>query len=272
MEVRLITRSVIRRGGRSRHAPRDEPFWQPQHEWRRARFYLPGWSSRSMSSVSRSRIRKNSEAGRLAVSQPEVLRNDSMTESFDNLCAGLRAGNQASARELFTRFATRLVALARSRMNARLQQKVDPEDVVQSVYKSFLLRAADGQFEFDNWDSLWTILAVITLRKCGHRAEYFRAACRDVRREQVFATLSTDESVVSFEAIAREPHPSEAALFTETLERVMRRLDQRDQQMLTLRLQGYSTTEIAPLVGRTDRTVRLVLERIRKLLESERDA
>ncbi len=193
------------------------------------------------------------------------------SKSFDELRDGLRAGDSDAARELFTRFATRLVGLARSRLDTRLRQKVDPEDVVQSVYKSFFRRAADGQFDFQTWNSLWTILAVITLRKCGHRIEYFRAACRDVRREQVSAANS-DDSLASFEAIAREPEPTEAAELTETLERVMQQLDDRERQILMLRLQGYSTTEIAPLVHRTDRTVRLVLERIRKLLESERDA
>lgn len=112
---------------------------------------------------------------------------------------------------------------------------------------------------------------MITLRKCGHRVEFFRAACRDIRREQAPVPFNPDESVASFQAITRDPQPSEAFLLTETLERVMQQLDEREQQILTLRLQGYSTTEIAPLVQRTDRTVRLVLERIRKLLESERD-
>ncbi len=194
-----------------------------------------------------------------------------MTASFNDLQAGLKAGDQEAARELFTRFATRLVGLARSRLDTRQRQKVDPEDVVQSVYKSFFLRAADGQFDFKNWDSLWTILAVITLRKCGHRIEHFRAACRDVRREQASAANS-DDSLASFEAIAREPNPMEAAELTETLERVMQQLNDRERMMLTLRLQGFSTAEIAPQVQRTDRTVRLVLERIRMLLESERGA
>lgn len=194
-----------------------------------------------------------------------------MTASFNNVRDGLLAGDQSGARDLFSQYATRLMALARSRMNEQLKQKVDPEDVVQSVYKSFFLRAADGQFEFENWDSLWTILAVITLRKCGHKVEHFRAACRDVRREQA-PIADINESIASFQAIARDPQPSEAAALTETLEQIMQQLDEREQQILTLRLQGYSTTEIAPLVQRTDRTVRLVLERVRKLLEVRRDS
>lgn len=193
-----------------------------------------------------------------------------MTNSLENLRAGLLNGDASAAQHMFSQFASRLVSLARSRMDQKLRQKVDAEDVVQSVYKSFFVRAADGQFEFDNWDSLWAILSVITLRKCGHRVEHFRAACRDIRREQT-PIADIDASIASFEAIARDPLPSEAAALTETLEQVMQQLDEREQQILTLRLQGYSTAEIAPLVQRTDRTVRLVLERVRKLLEARRD-
>jgi len=36
---------------------------------------------------------------------------------------------------LFEQFAQRLIGLARLHLDARLQHKVDPEDVVQSVYK-----------------------------------------------------------------------------------------------------------------------------------------
>ncbi len=152
-----------------------------------------------------------------------------MTVSIDVLRAGLLAGDQTAAKNLFAEFSGRLIALARSRMDQKLRQKVDAEDVVQSVYKSFFVRAADGQFEFDNWNNLWTILAVITLRKCGHRVEHFRAACRDVRREQIPVALNADESVASFQGIARDPMPSEVVALTETLEQIMRHLDAREQ-------------------------------------------
>ena len=37
-------------------------------------------------------------------------------------------------------------------------------------------------FELSGWDGLWSLLTLITLRKCGHQTRHFRAACRDVRR------------------------------------------------------------------------------------------
>ena len=65
-------------------------------------------------------------------------------DTFSRLMARLRAGEDAAAREVFERFAGRLVALARRRCNRLLARKVDPEDVVQSAYKSFFVRHRAG--------------------------------------------------------------------------------------------------------------------------------
>ena len=41
---------------------------------------------------------------------------------------------------------------------------------MQSVFKSFFVRQGQGQFELDNWDSLWGLLVRITLRKRNHKS------------------------------------------------------------------------------------------------------
>src|SRR5438105_1988757 len=71
------------------------------------------------------------------------------------------------ARAVFERFTRRLIGLARSQLDVRLQYKVDPEDVVQSAYKSFFLRYGEGALATEGWDGLWGMLTVITLRKCA---------------------------------------------------------------------------------------------------------
>jgi RNA polymerase sigma-70 factor (ECF subfamily) len=185
--------------------------------------------------------------------------------SFDDLMARLGAGDEAAAAEVFNRFAQRLRALARSRLDRLLRPKVDPEDVLQSVYRSFFRRHAEGQYELEGWDSLWGMLTVITLRKCGRRLRYFRSACRDVQREVVLP--AGDEARGECGAAAHDPTPSEAARLAETVEQVMRELTERERSILALSLQGYTTAEVSDQVGRTERTVQRVLQRVRRRLE-----
>src|SRR4051794_13876857 len=96
-------------------------------------------------------------------------------ETFARPMARLPSRGDAAAREVFERFAGRLVALARRRFNRLLARKVDPEDVVQSAYKSFFVRHRAGMLDAGDWDGLWNLLALITLHKCADRAEYLRA-------------------------------------------------------------------------------------------------
>jgi RNA polymerase sigma-70 factor (ECF subfamily) len=181
------------------------------------------------------------------------------------------AGCQDAEAQLFHRFAHRLIALARSRLDGLTRQKVDPEDVVQSVWRSFFRRQAQGEFDLTSWDSLWGLLVVITLRKCGHSIEHFRAARRDVRRE-VAASDSVEPSGPPWEPLTREPTPVQAAILAETLQQLMARLDGRGRQVLALSLQGYTVAEISLQVGRTERTIRRLLAQVREWLNDGLDA
>jgi RNA polymerase sigma-70 factor (ECF subfamily) len=175
--------------------------------------------------------------------------------------ARLRAGDDEAAARVFRRFARRLIALAQAHLSATLRQKEDPEDVVQSAFKSFFRRQAGRPYEVDGWDNLWSLLALITVRKCQDRAAEFRAACRDVGRE------AADGAVL----FGREPTPSEAAMLAETLEGVLRGLDERDRRIVVLSLQGCASPEISADLGCTERTVYRVLARVKKRLEALRD-
>lgn len=170
------------------------------------------------------------------------------------------------ARAVFERFTRRLVGLARGHLDVRLHHKIDPEDVVQSAYKSFFLRYGEGALAAEGWDGLWGLLTTITLRKCADRVRYHRAERRDIKRE---ASAPADADVVEpwRDAIGREPTPEEAAVLAETVERLLSGLDQYERPIVELSLQGYSTQEISEQLGRAERSVRRLRERVRKQLE-----
>jgi RNA polymerase sigma-70 factor (ECF subfamily) len=188
-----------------------------------------------------------------------------MTDSFAEFLVRLRSRDDTAAQELFGRFAHQLIALALRHIDAALRQKVDPEDVVQSVYKSFFVRYGDGNLNIVNWNSLWGLLTLITVRKCAERAAYHRAECRDAARE--VSPPREDEPAPWLEPLGREPTPHEAAMLSETVEQLFAALDEDERPVLELSLQGYTTREISEQLGRAERTVRLLREGVRHRLE-----
>ena len=185
-----------------------------------------------------------------------------MRDSFQELLSRLRVGDQQAADEVFQRYARRLIGLAQSRLAARIRQKVDPEDVLQSVFRSFFCRHRDGQYELATWESLWSLLVVITLHKCGHQVDRFLAARRSADRE----IAGGQEDDQDWNAIDREPTPEEAVMLSDTVEHLMRSLAPTEQKMLTLRLQGCSVAEISEETRRSERTVERLLQKLRREL------
>jgi RNA polymerase sigma-70 factor (ECF subfamily) len=191
-----------------------------------------------------------------------------MSDSFAEFLPRLRGGDDAAAQELFGRFAHRLIALALRHIEAGLRHKVDPEDVVQSVYKSFFRRYGDGNLDIVNWNSLWGLLTLITARKCAERVAYHRAECLDAARE--VPPPQGEQAAPSPESFGREPTPLEAAVLSEMVERLFAGLDEQERAVLELSLQGYTTREISERLRRAERTVRLLREGIRRRLERMR--
>jgi RNA polymerase sigma-70 factor (ECF subfamily) len=192
-----------------------------------------------------------------------------MSNSFAEFLARLKTGDDAAARELFERFTHQLIGLARGRLHDGLRHKVDPEDVVQSAYKSFFLRYGAGKLEAVNWDSLWGLLTLITVRKCAERASYHRAECRDAAREVSAPAQARgrEEEASWLEPFGREPTPLEAAVLGETVDQLLLGMDEDDRPVVELSLQGYTTREISERLGRAERTVRLLREWVRHRLE-----
>src|SRR5205823_3961459 len=103
-----------------------------------------------------------------------------------------RKGDQDAAKQLFDRYASRLVALARSRISQRLASRVDPEDVVQSVFRTFFGRVKAGQFTFEDQDSLNKLLVRITVHKTLRQVEFHQAAKRNASMETGQSSPSQD--------------------------------------------------------------------------------
>jgi len=188
------------------------------------------------------------------------------SSSFEILLSQLRQRDNEGARQVYQRFAQRLIGLAHTKMAPGIRQKLDPEDVAQSVLKSIILRLGEGQFDVGDWDGLWGLLVRFTLHRCMRWGEFFHAGPRDVDREKPPPTKE-GESTTSWEFLDREPGPEEATVLAETLEGLLNGFGEREQKIVAQSLQGYNVREISTALGCTESKVYRVLARVREVLE-----
>lgn len=179
-----------------------------------------------------------------------------------------RDGDEHAAGELFERYVYRLMGLARNRLSNRLARRVDPEDVVQSVYRSFFRAAAEGNYELQRSGDLWRLLVAITLNKLRMQARRHNADKRSMKCEESIA-LSPGSFGITPERVAEDPQPEEVAAVSELLEQVMEGMTVQQRKMLELRLQNYKIEEIAVEVGCSERTVRRLLDQVKQRFQSD---
>jgi RNA polymerase sigma factor (sigma-70 family) len=178
-------------------------------------------------------------------------------------------GDQKAAAQLFERYAGRLIALARGQLSSRMAHRVDPEDVVQSVYRSFFQDSREGRFQLQRGGDLWQLLVTMTLHKLTNQVNRHAAQKRAVSRERSFGT---EDSLFGIGAprLAQQPSPVEALALADQLEQLLRTLEPPQRRIVELRLQGYNLDEIAQQVGCSFSTVRRVLDRLKKQIEEQR--
>jgi eukaryotic-like serine/threonine-protein kinase len=172
-------------------------------------------------------------------------------------------GDSRAAGLVFDRYVERLLALARSRIGAKLGRRIDAEDVVQSAYRSFFVHAASAEYVLEHSGDLWRLLAGITLNKLYGQAEKHTAARRSIDREDAA------DSFVGQTADRREPAPVEAIALAEQLHLVIERMAPMERSVLTARLQGQTNDQIAAALGNSPRTVRRILTDVERRLEQE---
>jgi len=172
---------------------------------------------------------------------------------------------------MFHRYAQRLIGLARSRLSDKLAHRLDPEDVVQSAYRSFFAGARVGQYDLQRGGDLWRLLVGITLHKLRDQVKRHSADKRAVAAESTFGGEDSLHGIDSA-MFARGPSPAEAVALVDELEQVMRRLEPLQRRILEMRLQGFSLEEIATDTQRCPRTIRRTLARIQHELQQGIDA
>ena len=178
-----------------------------------------------------------------------------------------RQGDESAIRELFDRYCHRLIALVRSRSSPQLARRIDPEDVVFSVFRSFFLAVEDGRFTLTRDGDLWRLLAGMTRRKLLRQVRRHFADCRSVDREQPL------DSSIGVEPIAERPAEFAGGIVYPFIdfERLLEKFSPFVRRVAELRLMGMTYPEIASETGRSERTVRRALAQLKHRLQQDSD-
>lgn len=193
-----------------------------------------------------------------------------MTESPSDplqLIERWQSGSQTAAQQLFDNYVERLLLLARWHISDRLRTRIDPDDVVQSVFRTFFIRIKNDSFTFDEADDLFKLLARITLHKTLRQVAFHRAARRSPERERAASSSGEDDSLMQL--MDTEPDPETIVEFADHLKTFLSKFSTQEQQIIEMRLQGHTSEEIAEKLGTYDRKIRRVLERIHALALQE---
>lgn len=179
-----------------------------------------------------------------------------------SLLRRLQGGQPDASTELYLRYAERLHALAASQTSADLARQVDPEEIVQSVFRTFFRRAAQGHYVVPDGEELWKLLLVIALNKVRAAGAFHRAAKRDIRM--------TARGEAFDRAVESEPGRDESALtvLRMVIDELLEGMPEQNRRMIELRIEGHEVSEIAEQVQRSKRSVERVLQDFRTRLNA----
>lgn len=174
-----------------------------------------------------------------------------------------------AASELIRRYTPELLSLIAGRMQRFLHQRIAPEDILQDVLLSFCKRLGEGGFDLKNRDQFLNLIVTIALNKLCSAARREQRQRRDVRRE---LSLNSPDEDGGLAIDPIDPHSSPPDVVTEIaeeIERLLTMLPVECREVASLRLEGFSTKDIARKVNRTCRTVERRMELIRELWQGE---
>jgi len=176
----------------------------------------------------------------------------------------LKGGDADAAQKLWEVYFTRMVQLARHRLELAPRRAADEEDVALSAFHSFCQGAQAGRYSsLADRSNLWSLLVAITAHKC---VDLVRHENR-VKRRGAEALPAFDE------LISDEPSPEFAAEVAEQFERLLALLDatgDADLRSIALgKMQGETPPETAARLGCVRRTIERKLQVIVRVWERE---
>lgn len=181
---------------------------------------------------------------------------------FDLLLAAARSGDETAMQRLVSQYEPELRIVARHRLGPALRPHLDTIDLVQSVHRSLLIGLRANRFDISSPEKLIGLAVTIVRRKAAkhwrHLKRQQRLSSRDEAGDDFVDTmlsLQTPQTDISADVATQE-----------VLAQWLAGLDNIEKQLITMRLEGHSTAEVAKALELDPDVLRVKLSRLRKRL------
>jgi DNA-directed RNA polymerase specialized sigma24 family protein len=194
----------------------------------------------------------------------------SAADSITAWIEDLKLGDHEAVQQLWNRYYSRLVHLARQRLVGERCRTELAEDAALSAFASFCRAAEKGRFpQLDDRLSLWRLLlriAVVKALGVRRKSHAIRRGAGRVRGESAFISGTTADDMPGIaRVVGDEPTPELAATMAEEFERLLVKLGSSELRAVAVaKMEGYTNDEISVQLNCAKRTVERRLNLIRQ--------
>jgi RNA polymerase sigma-70 factor (ECF subfamily) len=197
------------------------------------------------------------------------VRDALMAHSPDDLSALLarvRLGDEAALAELVRSYEPEVRLTARVLLGRAMRASLDSVDLVQSVHRTLMEGLRDNKLAVSNPQQLLGLAVTLLRRKIAHH--WRRLQRQHPLDEEAVETGNLDQVVTS--PWEGGPDPALQAAYNDAVNHLFSKLDDQDRRVVQMRLQGYSTAEVARRLGLDADVLRVRLSRLRRRLREEK--
>lgn len=184
------------------------------------------------------------------------------SNDFDLLLAAARSGDETAMQRLVSQYEPELRIVARHRLGPALRPHLDTIDLVQSVHRSLLIGLRANRFDISSPEKLIGLAVTIVRRKAAKHWRHLK------RQQRLSSQDEAGDDFVDTMLSLQTPQtdvPADIAT-QEVLAQWLAGLDNIEKQLITMRLEGHSTAEVAHALELDPDVLRVKLSRLRKRL------
>jgi RNA polymerase sigma-70 factor (ECF subfamily) len=186
---------------------------------------------------------------------------------FADLMESARLGDEAAVAAVLGRFEPEIRTMVRVRLPKVLRSELDSMDIVQAVWTSVFAAKGDAITRFTDPGQFRGYLAGVARNKVfeEHRRRT-RTKKYDLSREERLYVRKGERDIPR-EVAAPDPSASEEVQAGERYGQLIEGRTPEEIRILELRRQGLTFEEIAREIGTNERSVRRVIDAVRKRME-----